>query len=272
MRAYWEFGTAICDAGGLGYNFIYPQDSAQGLTFTVMISVPNTTTAKYRAWLRPFLEKLNALGIDVPIPTLKRSLAYEHNPYPPNTFAPSSNSKRAVGESVGHTLIASRFFPRVSFATPSALTIAHESIRHSVMDGNYTFHGMSYAPTAELSGNPDNAVNPAFRTTVLHAQMYEGNAHWDGEAVQLPKEELTKRHNALQEYIGLWSKAIEQTGGKFGSYINEGVSCHIYLFYCVTFLTFTEIYLSDAKLGRPGFRMEASFLRRELSQTHRHQA
>ncbi|KAH7371155.1 hypothetical protein BKA66DRAFT_424670, partial [Pyrenochaeta sp. MPI-SDFR-AT-0127] len=74
MKAYWEFGPAICDAGGLGYNYIYPNSTSTGLTFTVSISLPNRSLEEYRRFIRPLLEKLNGLGIDIPIPSLKRSL------------------------------------------------------------------------------------------------------------------------------------------------------------------------------------------------------
>ncbi|KAH7072254.1 FAD/FMN-containing isoamyl alcohol oxidase-like protein MreA [Paraphoma chrysanthemicola] len=217
MHAYWEYAIAICDAGGLGYNFIYPEGSANGLTFTVSISLPNKSMAQYREFIRPLLENLNNLGIPIPIPTLKRSLAHNHNPYPPSSSHPRL-AQRTLGETTGHTLIASRFFARNNFATPSALTQAHDAIRHVVEQGNYTFHGMNYAPIASLSGNPSNAVNPAFRTTVLHAQAYKGNEHWDGKSPILSREDLTAEHDRLQAYMQVWR---DVTPGS-GSYINEG--------------------------------------------------
>jgi hypothetical protein len=217
MRAYWEYAIAICDAGGLGYNFIYPEDSANGLTFTVSISLPNKSLAQYREFVRPLLEKLNSLGISLPIPTLKRSYGHDHNLYPPVSSHPRP-ARRALGEVTGQTLIASRFFKRSNFATPSALTEAHEIIRYVVERGNYTFHGMNYAPIASLSGNPSNAVNPAFRTTVLHAQAYKGNEHWDGRAPIISHEQLSAEHERLQRHMGMWR---DVTPGS-GSYINEG--------------------------------------------------
>ncbi|KAI4694177.1 uncharacterized protein J4E84_002759 [Alternaria hordeiaustralica] len=218
MRAYWEFSIAICDAGGLGYSFIYPSSSSTGLTFTVSISVPNKTTNQYRQFVRPLLQKLNDLGIQQPMPTLKRSFtpsfSYEENPQNEATLL----SKRVIGETTGHTLIASRFFPRTTFSTPSTLETSHLAIRHVVENGSLTFHGMNYAPTLSVSGNPNNSVNPAFRTTVLHAQAYEPNAHWDGKAPILSHEALTEKHQQLQGYMQGWR---DVTPGS-GSYINEG--------------------------------------------------
>ncbi|KAH8698207.1 hypothetical protein GQ44DRAFT_744272 [Phaeosphaeriaceae sp. PMI808] len=63
VRIYWDYAIAICDAGGLGYSFIYPEESPQGLTFTVRISFPNKSTAEYHNITRPLLQRLNDLGI-----------------------------------------------------------------------------------------------------------------------------------------------------------------------------------------------------------------
>ncbi|KAF1850545.1 FAD-binding domain-containing protein [Cucurbitaria berberidis CBS 394.84] len=213
MKAYWEFGTAICDAGGLGYNFIYPNSSITGLTFTVSISLPKKTLAEYRSFVRPLLEKLNSLGIALPVPTLKQSFVAAFDNEPPFPL-----SRRTLGDITGHTLIASRLFPRSSFSSNSSLHASHLAIRHLVEDGDLTFHGMSYSPTLAVAGNPSNAVNPAFRNTVLHAQGYENGAHWDGKAPVRTKRELTERHERLQGYMQVWRDAT--VGG--GSYINEG--------------------------------------------------
>lgn len=211
MREYWRFSTAICDAGGLGYSFLYPNSTASGLTFTVSISLPNKSSTEYRRFIRPLLEKLNDIGITLPMPTLERSSL-------PDFDSPPALARRALGETTGHTLIASRFFPRTSFSTPSSLEASHLAIRHLVEDGDLTFHGMNYAPTLAVSGNPSNAVNPAFRTTVLHAQGYENNAHWDGKAPVLSRAEMTARHDRLQSYMQRWRDVTPRSG----SYINEG--------------------------------------------------
>ncbi|KAF1838958.1 FAD binding domain-containing protein [Decorospora gaudefroyi] len=216
MRAYWAFSLAICDAGGLGYNFIYPKSSSTGLAFTVSIAVPNMSTAEYRRFVRPLLQQLHDLGIEQPMPTLKRSYipsSFEEEDEPPTT-----SKRSAPGETTGHTLIASRFFSRTNFNTSSRREEAHLSIRHLVEHGDLTFHGMNYAPTLAVAGHPSNAVNPAFRTTVLHAQGYEPNAHWDGEAAIVSRAALSARHERLQRYMQVWR---DITPGS-GSYINEG--------------------------------------------------
>lgn len=224
MEIYWKHSLTICDAGGLGYNFIYPASSPQGLTFTVSISVPNKTTAEYRALIAPLLSELRDVGIPVPIPNLKREYIHEqdqsNNPYDEHPSHPySPKYKRSTGEPTGHTLLTSLLFPRASFSTPSVLSTTSSAIRHAVESANYTVHGMSYTPARN---GASNAVNPAFRRTVLHAQMYESNAHWDGKAPTLSREQLTAQHRGLQGEMQAWRDVVTDVGETPGSYVNEG--------------------------------------------------
>ncbi|KAF2683964.1 FAD-binding domain-containing protein [Lentithecium fluviatile CBS 122367] len=184
MKAYWEYAIPICDAGGLGYNFIRhganpTRPDVPGLTYTVSISLPGRTAAEYRSFVRPLLERLSEVGIPIAIPEIQTLVMPELDSDQPS----HPLARRAPGDTVGHTLIASRLWPRTNFDTPSALQTSHLAIRSFVEDGGYDFHGMNYAPTLAVSGNPDNAVHPAFRTTVMHAQGYEVGAHWDGSNV-----------------------------------------------------------------------------------------
>jgi hypothetical protein len=130
------------------------------------------------------------------------------------------HAPRAVGDVVGNTLIASRLWKRSNFETPSAIDEMNAAIRE-VIDadkGGYTFHGMNYAPTLAVSGRPDNAVNPAFRTTLMHAQAYEGDAWWDTVSSQKTIREQKARHDRLQSYMQKWRDVTEGSG----SYMNEG--------------------------------------------------
>ncbi|KAH9870938.1 hypothetical protein J1614_006510, partial [Plenodomus biglobosus] len=218
MKAYWEFSTQICDAGGLGYNFIYPSNTPTGLTFTVSISIPGISATAYRSFLRPLLQELNDLGIAVPIPTLKRSLntlSIDENRII-SSAQPNLAPRGIPGEPTPHTLLSSRLFPRSSFS-PSTLNTTHTVIRNLVTS-NITFHGMNYSPLRTLSPFTANAVNPAFRTTVLHAQAYFPTAHWDGSAPLLTRDALTAQHRVLQGAVQTWRDV--SPGG--GSYINEG--------------------------------------------------
>ncbi|KAF2747859.1 FAD-binding domain-containing protein [Sporormia fimetaria CBS 119925] len=226
MRLHWAFGKKIVDAGGLGYNFIrhVRRGDIRGLEYTTSISMPNYSAAQYRALVLPHLEELNAIGIPVPIPSSlrsRRSLSFN-----PTEFHTTHHRRaphlqpRALGDVTGNTLIASRLFNTANWASPSALDALNTAIRTMVDadKGNYTFHGMNYSPTLAVSGFPNNAVNPAFRTTMMHAQAYEADAWWDTLAPVRSISEQKKRHDRLQSYMEVWKKITP--GG--GSYMNEG--------------------------------------------------
>ena len=155
------------------------------------ISLPNQSIETYRNITRPLLAKLKALGFPVTVPALKT-----YQIATPELHAavdnPESNSQtlkpRALGDRVGNTVIASRLWPRTNFETPQSISEMNAVIRATVSSstspdgsesGGYTFHGQNYAPTLAVSGNPNNAVNLAFRNTVMHAQAYEADATWD---------------------------------------------------------------------------------------------
>lgn len=221
VKAYWDFCIAICDEGGLGYNFIRHQSTsnAVGLTFTTSISAPNHTTAEYRAFVRPLLERLNEIGIPVPIPAVQRvAVPPMRDDSPPSS---PSLSARAIGDTVGNTLIASRLFQRYNFNTSTAIDTLHAAIRDVVEAGGYDFHGQNYSPTRAVAGrlgDPNNAVNPAFRDAIMHAQGYLPNAWWDGTATVVSREEQTAQHDRLQSYMQKWRDISPGAG----SYTNEG--------------------------------------------------
>lgn len=48
-----------------------------------------------------------------------------------------------------------------------------DSIRQ-VIEAGYTFHGINMKPTEQVAGYPgNNAVNPAFRKTIMHADIFD---------------------------------------------------------------------------------------------------
>lgn len=236
MKAYWEFCIPLVNNGGLGYNFIRhtpnPNSNETGLTFTTSITLPNHTIAEYRAFMRPLQEKLNALGIAVPMPPVQRFANIYTRDQPPSlaraqAISSASSAEdgttnplkpRALGDVVGNTLIASRFFPRSSFSSATSRTAMNAAIRTFIEAGGYEFHGMNYAPTLAVAGNPRNAVNPAFRSTVMHAQGYDSRSWWDGTRPVESMAIQAEKHRRLQAYMQGWR---DITPGS-GSYINEG--------------------------------------------------
>ncbi|KAF2010367.1 FAD-binding domain-containing protein [Aaosphaeria arxii CBS 175.79] len=221
VQANWAYGPAICSEGGLGYNFIRHTPSGNGTsgyTFQTSISLNNRTAPQYRTFIRPLLLELRALGIPVPLPsnlTIRSTLS----PSPP-PFSPPSLTPRTPSDTTTNTLIASRLFQLSNHAPGAPLTAMSNSIRHLVetSGGAYEFHGMHYSPTLAAAGHPSNAVHPAFRTTIMHAQAYRPDEWWDGTSPVGTWDARTQRHERLQRYLQTWR---DITPGS-GSYMNEG--------------------------------------------------
>ncbi|KAF2193092.1 FAD binding domain-containing protein [Zopfia rhizophila CBS 207.26] len=214
VKEYWAYCVAICDAGGLGYNFIRHtldgKSNATGLTFTTNISLPNHTIPQYRTFIAPLIQNLQAVGIPIALPSTQRYNNYYLKDEPP--------SLKTIGDTVGNTRIASRFFTRANHASPSKINEMNEVLRDFVEGGGYTFHGINYGPTLERAGRPDNAIHPAYRETIMHAEGYDSSAWWDGKAPVKSVANQTRDHQRLQRYMQKWR---DITPGS-GSYINEG--------------------------------------------------
>ncbi len=83
----------------------------------------------------------------------------------------------------------------------------------NVVEGGYTFHGLNMAPTEAAGGNPSaSGVNPAWRTVVMHADIF------DTANMTAPAAEVKATHARLDQYMAP-IRAATATGG--GSYINE---------------------------------------------------
>lgn len=213
IQEYLIFSTPLCDNQGFAYNFIRHATSSgsQGITFTTSLSLPNRTISELQNFTRPFLQRLNGIGIKVPIPTAG-TLSFPNIPSDPKV------ARRALGDTAGNTLIASRLFQRSNYASASKISEMLAAIRSTVEEGGYDIHGQVMGPTLANSGNPNNAVHPAFRTAIMHTQAYEPNAWWDGMAIVDSPEQQVERHDRLQSYMQKWRDITP--GG--GAYMNEG--------------------------------------------------
>ncbi|KAF2870573.1 hypothetical protein BDV95DRAFT_545515 [Massariosphaeria phaeospora] len=227
LREYWRFTPKISEAGGIGYNFIrhtpIPGTDSSGFTFTTSISVPNTSTAAYRAFVRPLLQSLNDVGIPLTIPADAVQRFATFPPDQPQAVTATDTDTNtpaalALGDTVSNTLIASRFFTLDNHASNTTLEAMHLAIRDFVSAGGYTFHGIDYTPSLARSGHPSNAIHPAFRRATTHAEGYASDAWWDGQTRVVPAAEQAARHTRLQAYMQKWR---DITPGS-GSYMNEG--------------------------------------------------
>jgi len=82
-------------------------------------------------------------------------------------------SRHGEGDSPGDSRFASRLFPYSNWENSTLFNTTMASIRQAV-EGGYTFHGINMRPTEQVAGYPgNNAVNPAFRKTIMHADIFD---------------------------------------------------------------------------------------------------
>lgn len=196
---YLRFSRKIVDAGGLGFNYIYPLGD-NSFSFTTSSTFPNKTSDEVFAFMQPLYDDLVAAGIPATNPP---------NPVP-RLFG--SRSERP-GASPGNTRYRSRFFPRRLWDDDALWDRGMASIRAAVEAG-YEFHGNCQAPTLEVAGWPgrDNAVNPAWRRTAMHAMLMTT------QPTGLTAAEAEAEDLRIKKHMDVWRELMPESG----SYMNEG--------------------------------------------------
>ncbi|OCL12223.1 FAD binding domain-containing protein [Glonium stellatum] len=205
IDVYHKHVTRICDAKGIGYNFIrpikLPFSNSTSYVFTTSLELPKMNATEALAFATPLVADLNKVGINIPTPIavyISRSVGVR---YPGDD----------ISNIVGNSRLATRLFPRENLEDPDLFNATMKVIRSLVEEGGYTFHGINYSPTEEVSGYPDSAINPAFRKTVLHAEAYEGVP-----ATGTP-DVITTRHDRFNQYF----QPLRDVSPGAGSYMNE---------------------------------------------------
>lgn len=122
------------------------------------------------------------------------------------------NTWPAESEVVGawnfHT--GSRLFPRSNWEDPSKLAAQTKALRQSVEAAGMML-GYNFKTAANPSVNQTNAVNPAFRETLMHAML---GATWGPDATP---EEIAAASKKLVEMMQPWREASPGAG----AYLNE---------------------------------------------------
>ncbi|KAI0105249.1 FAD binding domain-containing protein [Nemania sp. FL0031] len=205
--AYHKFGLNIVDNGGTAYSNvvrIQPQSGSNappGASFSATIEMPKMSAAQLTAFVKPLYDRITALGLQVPAPSVAQASNWE-------------DVNHGVGDTPGNGgRFASRIFPRVSFEDPGRFAVTQKAIRNTVEAG-YTFHGINMAPTLAVAGYPgsSSAVNPAFRTGVMHADVFEGT-----NLRGLSAQGVRDAHAQFNVYMD----QIRQATPEGGSYVNE---------------------------------------------------
>ncbi|ETS75332.1 hypothetical protein PFICI_12276 [Pestalotiopsis fici W106-1] len=198
---YYHFGKAIVDAGGTAYGDIttYNVSLNNSFTFSTQIEMPAMTAGELFDFVQPLIGDLNAIGISI------------NNSQPvPSTRWTSGNN--GLGDVPGNSRFASRLFPRSNFEDDETFKATTSAIRKTVEAG-YRFHGIHMQPTESIAGLPGNSsVNPAFRTTIMHADLFD-NAALRGVT---PEEWFS----SYQRFNVSMSKLRDVTPGS-GAYFNE---------------------------------------------------
>ncbi|KAI5782665.1 FAD/FMN-containing isoamyl alcohol oxidase-like protein MreA [Geopyxis carbonaria] len=159
VKEYFKLMPAHTDAGIYSYFNIFP--TAGGVagqqTFTMLpFFAPGKTVAEVNSALAPVFAKAAALNVAIDPYTVT---------YP--SFYPAwvhGFPKERVG--TWNTQPGSRLFPRASWSSPSTFDPLFAAIKAQTLLGGLI--GIKLAPTLAKGGNPDNAVNPSWRSTVFH--------------------------------------------------------------------------------------------------------
>ena len=192
VDAYHWYGAYMTEVGGTSYNYVTNQGDGS-YSFTADNEFPNLSEAEIVAFLQPLWDAIAENGV----------------PLRDITVTPTSNWARSTsggtGDTPGNQRFGSRLFPKSGWASDEAFETMMGAIRDIVVEGGYTFHGIFMNPTTEVGGWPgtESGVNPAFRDTYMHADIFfAGDIHQD------------------EPYESLMAALREATPGG-GAYINE---------------------------------------------------
>lgn len=157
VRAYYDEFVRFTDKGTYSYFQLVGTGPGSFVFSMAPFVAPGMTKTDLEALLKPMFTKLSALGIAVtPV----------YNEY--SSFKPAWE-KHFPLESVGTATLktASRLFPKANWLDAAKADATFNVLRETV-EGGTVMLGFNIAAPLK-SGNPDNAVNPAWRNTVMHA-------------------------------------------------------------------------------------------------------
>ncbi|KAI1301069.1 FAD binding domain-containing protein [Xylaria venustula] len=205
---YHKFGLDIVDNGGTAYSYVSRitppsgSNALPGATFSATIEMPGMSATQLTAFVQPLYDRIAALGVIVPAARVTQASNWQ-------------DVSHGVGDTPGNGgRFASRIFPRVSFEDPDRFVATQKAIRNTIEAG-YLFHGINLAPSLDVAGYPgrDNAVNPAFRTGIMHADIFEITS-LRGLSAQAVRDSHTN--------FNVYMDQIRQATPEGGSYLNEG--------------------------------------------------
>ena len=194
---FLAFGEKVCDAGGLSFGYLSNLGNDSYL-LTSSVILPGKDESQTSAFVAPLISSFQSIGINISDPTA--------------FVVPYASLGNGTGDVPFNTLFASRLFPRENWDDEALFNETTAVIREAVEAG-LPFNGINYAPTVTIAGYPgNNAVNPAFRKTLMHATVYA-----PGPITAQSPQDFLSRHALLDTYM---EKIRAVTPGA-GAYINE---------------------------------------------------
>ncbi|KAL1597926.1 hypothetical protein SLS60_008414 [Paraconiothyrium brasiliense] len=206
---FWAAAKAVLDRsvdyvdnGIYTYLIMAPTVNGKDFTFTMQpFFAPNKTTSALNTILAPLQSQLTALNI----PFSPKITEYKG-------FYPAWQAEFPLEtQSDVQTAFGSRLFPRSNFASETGRNVTFAALRQTVEAGQPII-AFNLAPTLARGGNPDNAVNPAWRTAVLHAITGQ---RWD---VKASASDIRAARTSFTN--GTMKRWRDVTPGS-GSYLNE---------------------------------------------------
>ncbi|KAJ6576359.1 FAD binding domain-containing protein [Mycena sp. CBHHK59/15] len=211
VREWIQFSRSVSSAGGIGFSYIEPPSStfmgpAPGLFQMIgEFILPGQTLEDATAFLELFFSTMTQLGV----PLMQSNTT--------TITSQAYNTRRTgQGDPVGQNRFSSRLFPRTNWEDPVLFNATVQSIRAAVEDGGYTVNAIPYAPTEEVAGFPNNAVNPAFCETLMHAIAFDSASPVKDGRV-LPAKVVNAAHARLDSFVDAWRKLTPGSG----AYMNE---------------------------------------------------
>ncbi|KFZ01466.1 hypothetical protein V501_09986 [Pseudogymnoascus sp. VKM F-4519 (FW-2642)] len=201
-RAYFDYFIPHTEAGAYSYFSIVGTAPGEYLFNMLPFFAPNMTQAETAELLAPWLDDLKGLGIEV-------DPVY----FPADNFHDAWDAGfplEAVGGSAAKT--GGRLFPRKNWEDEALLNATFDAIKYPVEEGGMFLGFNIAAPGLGRRGSalPDNAVNPAWRETVLHAIAVIFLLDPSPEAIAVQSERLT------MDWLGRW-RDVSPGAGAYAS-------------------------------------------------------
>ena len=203
MDAVWATFPSYADAGHYRYWSILCLSESSCSFSMAPHWANNYTTAQLQEFVAPLFANLTALGVPA------QDIAYLEYDGVLNafnlTFPPSTE---VVGTWADH--VGSRLFPRSNWENTTALADQSAAIRNAVEEAGYMV-GYNIKAGVNPTVNQTNAVNPAWRNTLMHAML---GAVWSSSA---SPQEIAAASEVLTARLQTWRDVSPGAG----AYMNE---------------------------------------------------